>query len=266
MSYQLRELGIGGILDQAIALLKNRFGLLLGITMVMLVPFQLLAGLVTLSSVPQLPPNPTMADVREYQREALSGGVLLKTVPLSMLLVLVILPLTNAAITYAVASEYLNRPITVGGAVRRVFHLAFPYLGTGILFFLAVWGGMLLLLIPGIVFAFWFALWGQVVVIEGTAGPAALKRSKFLMKGNIGKFFVLGMIVGFINAALGLIAGLITEPYVRQAVISVLQGVLASFGCAAYVVFYFSCRCKAENFDLTLLADSVAADSAPAVD
>lgn len=259
----MKELGVGGVLDQALSLLKNRFGLLLGITMVMLVPYQLLIGFLSLALLPQAPPNPTPAELAQYQSEVFGSPFLLLLAPLSFVWALILLPLTNAAIIFAVASEYLNRPITVGGAVRRVLAIALPYLGTALLVFLAVMGGMFLLIIPGIIFAFWFALWGQVVVIEGLAGVNALKRSKYLMKGSVGKLFVLGLLVGMISGGLGAVCNFIPEQHVQLLVRTILQGILAAFGCAAYVVFYFSCRCKVENFDLTLLADAVAAEAGP---
>jgi hypothetical protein len=45
---------------------------------------------------------------------------------------------------------------------------------------------------------------------------------------------------------------------------SILQAIVSFIVAAAWVVFYFSCRCKAENFDLTMLADAVAAEETPA--
>jgi hypothetical protein len=38
---------------------------------------------------------------------------------------------------------------------------------------------------------------------------------------------------------------------------AIIGGVLAIFASAVFVVFYFSCRCKHEQFDLALLAQSV---------
>ena len=38
------------------------------------------------------------------------------------------------------------------------------------------------------------------------------------------------------------------------------RAVLVIFASAAFVVFYFSCRCKHEQFDLALLAESVGAE------
>jgi hypothetical protein len=258
VQYQVKQLGIGGVLDQTIALLKNRFGLLLGITMVLLVPYQFVAGLVTVAMMPTMPNQPTAADVAEFQRQYLAS--LPTIIPVSLLFLVIVWPVTNAAITFAVANEYLGRPITIGGAIGRAFRIVLPYIGAGVLFNLAFVGGMILCFIPGIVAALWFGLWGQVVVIEGITGVGALKRSKFLMKGSISEMIVLGVIVLVINASIGVATNLVPEPHVRVLASAIVQGVLFAFTGTAYVVFYFSCRCKTENFDLTLLADSVSAE------
>ena len=85
-----------------------------------------------------------------------------------------------------------------------------------------------------------------------------MKRSKQLMAGNIGNLFVLGLLLGLVNAGITFGAGLIPQPHVRVLVISVVAAVLTIFASAAFVAFYFSCRCKHEQFDLSLLAESVA--------
>jgi len=105
----------------------------------------------------------------------------------------------------------------------------------------------------------------RVVVIEGIFGTGAMGRSKRLMKGNMGTAFVLGILIAVIGALINWAPRLIPQAEVRVLVSAILQGVLSIFGAAAWVVFYFSCRCKAENFDLTMLADSVAAKDAPEV-
>ena len=68
---------------------------------------------------------------------------------------------------------------------------------------LAFYGGFFCCIIPGIIFALWFMLCQYVVVIERIAGPSALGRSKDLMKGEMGKAFVLGLIIFVINLSLG---------------------------------------------------------------
>lgn len=58
---------------------------------------------------------------------------------------------------------------------------------TGLLAGLAVLGGVLLLVIPGIIFAVWFTFTTQIVVFENLSGTEALSRSKQLVKGRFWK-------------------------------------------------------------------------------
>ena len=96
--------------------------------------------------------------------------------------------------------------------------------------------------------------------VTQTAGSGErAKRSKELMKGNIGTYFVLLLLIGIISAGIGFGAGFLlsTQPYLQTIVSVALQAVATIFSAAAIVVFYFSCRCKHEHFDLTLLAQGV---------
>jgi hypothetical protein len=252
MRYEIRELNLGGILDQAIKLIKNNLGRFFGITAVLLIPYQVVQGLVQVTMTPALPPNPT-----PEQALAASFGALSTILPLALLGAYVIFPLTNAALIHSIAGEYLEKPAGVGESLKWALQRILGLIGTWLLLGLAIMGGFMLCIVPGIIASFWFALATQVVVIEGTAGIAALKRSKELMKGNIGTFFVLMLLVGIITGGVGAAAGLIPQAYVMVAVVALIQAVTTIFASAAVVVFYFSARCKHEQFDLTLLAQSV---------
>ncbi len=256
MRYAIRELKIGEILDQAVNLTKDHFGVLLGITASLLIPFSVIGGLIQVAMMPALPPNPT-----PEQAMAASLAVMSVSLPILLLAVYVINPITNAAVIYAIANAYLEKPVSVGGSYKRAFQRILPLIGTWILVGLAIMGGMLLLVVPGILAAFWFTLATQVVVIEGVGGLAAMKRSKQLMAGNIGTVFVLGLLVGLINGGITFAANFIPELHLRVVVSSILAGVVTIFASAAFVVFYFSCRCKHEQFDLALLAQSVGAET-----
>ena len=111
----------------------------------------------------------------------------------------VITPITNAALVYAISNAYLEKPISVGESFKKAFQRILPLIGTWFLVGLAIMGGMILFVVPGILAAFWFSLATQVVVIEGVAGFAAMKRSRQLMAGNIGTIFALGLLIGLIN-------------------------------------------------------------------
>src|SRR5262249_2873490 len=111
---------------------------------------------------------------------------------------LIVYPLTDAAMIHAIASRYLERPIGVAGAFSRAIRIILPLIGTWILMMLAIAAPIavgtiagvvlgpagFLLLLPGAIFAFiftfWFGLSSRVVVIEGVAGTTALARSKKL--------------------------------------------------------------------------------------
>jgi hypothetical protein len=245
MKYQIKHLGLGGILDQAINLLRNHFGLLFGIVAMTIVPFFAILGLVQLNIIAG----------GNLQTGVMVGGIG------NLVFALILAPLVNAAVIHAVASAYLSRPTSLGECFSHASQRFLALLGTWLLMVLAIMGGFILCIVPGIIFAFWFMLAQHVTVLEGSAGSAALGRSKALMKGNIGTGFALGLVVGIINACMGAGAGMIPQPHARVVAIAFAQGIATLLATCSFVVFYFSCRCKAENFDLQVLADAVGADS-----
>jgi hypothetical protein len=240
--YEIRELGLGGILDQAIAVMKDHFWLFIQIVLVILLPFSIVAGWFI------------AADVAAAQA---GQGLTARFWMLSLVNGFLVYPLTNAAMIYAVASSYLGRPVGVMLAFRRAANVFLPLLGTMVLLWFVLTAGMMLLVVPFFIFLFWYFLTIQVVVLEGLSGRAALKRSRQLMKGNAGTAIVLGILVLAISWSVNAVQGFIPHGVLRLIVYSVVQSVLFIFGAAAWVVFYFSCRAKAEHFDLALLADAV---------
>lgn len=115
VSYRIQELSLGGILDQAIRLVKDHFGLLFGIVALVDIPFNLPAG-VYLSNA--LPANPgTLAPPEAQmilQQEA--AKLLPITLTTSLETFLLIIPLYNAAIIDAVAKLHSGQPTSVSGA------------------------------------------------------------------------------------------------------------------------------------------------------
>lgn len=132
---------------------------------------------------------------------------------------------------------------------------------TSILMGLAIMGGFILLIIPGILCLLWFGLAQHVVVLEGLSGGKALGRSRQLTRSSMGTFVGLGIVVWVINFALGLGVGVIPEPYTMNLVNVLVSSIMTAFTTAMFVVFYFSCRCDLENFDLELLAKAVGESS-----
>jgi hypothetical protein len=264
MSYQIKHMGLGGILDQAIAIIRNHFVLLFNINLFVLIPATLVLGYVALSAAPELPENPTYEDVMQANREQMENLPWLFAI--SALTGLFVYPVTNAAVIQAISRLYLGEPVTATEAMKHGLRRLLPLWGTNILRYLAIYAGFLLLVVPGIYFAIWFALAQQVVVIENIAGTKALKRSKALVHKDRGVCLALAIVVIVLTSLVGAGANFIPQPHLRVVASALIQALTAIIWSATFVVFYFSCRCNVENFDLQYLAEQIGAGTATEAD
>jgi hypothetical protein len=248
MKYEIKALSLGDILDQGIRLVREKFGLLMGIMAFTVIPANLVVGYLAQS----IQPTPGQMP------QQVPPGILGLLAGCWLLLVFVVIPLANAAVVYAAAQTYLGKAATLGECFGHGFRRIPALLWTSILMGMAIVGGLILLIIPGILCMFWFSLAQQVTVLESINGGPALSRSKALMKGNIGTAFVLGLVLGVINGGLGMVTNSLPAP-TNLVFAAILGGVSTLLSTCTFVVFYFSCRCKLDNFDLEVLANEVAA-------
>ncbi|MSR57249.1 MAG: hypothetical protein EXS05_06225 [Planctomycetaceae bacterium] len=257
MRYEVRELGLGGILDQAVLLTRSRLRTLLGISLVVDIPFNLVTQFIVLAMTPLPPPNPTLADQQVYFLELVK--LLFALLPLLLLDILIIVPISKAALIHALAGEYLDRPAGMKESLKRALRRPFGLFGTSFLLYLPVGVGFFFCVIPGVIAYLFFALSTPVFVLEGIAGISALQRSIQLSKGNVTSFFALLFLLAVVNWQIMFVPSLIPQDYLRIVSVVLLAAVLSAFRMAALVAFYFSCRCQHEQFDLTYLAESVSA-------
>jgi hypothetical protein len=280
-------MALGEILDQAGALLKNHFAMLITITAFLFMPAQAVLVYHQLT-MPQPPAaTATQEEQLQYFRDLQTHAFSPLYLTVAFALLVIVIPLTNAATIRAIASVYLGAETTAMAAFRGAFQKFLPLLGTSMLVGLAIMGVMIAACLPMIItpllglvtilpamgiviyLAFRFWLMTQVVVLEDLSGMKALSRSGELMKGNYGTVFVLGLVVGIIQVMVSGAAVFVPVLALHIIINVLVAAVLFLFAAAASVVFYFSCRCKLENFDLTILANSVgeeqpAGASAPA--
>jgi hypothetical protein len=266
MQYAIKSMAMGEILDQAVNLTKNHFKMLFTICCYMVVPLNLVFNFVVLAIMPEISQNPTDEEAKRFLQELASKGIILAIASGIYLMIfgLIIWPITNAAMIHAVASEYLGKPVTPSEALKAGTARLSGVLGTSILGGIVVGLGFLALVIPGfyLLMRYYFAINGFVPVIEERSGSDALSRSGELMRGNYGTLFVLGFILFFFNVTVGSMANMIPVKSIAVILQVGLQVVGFMAAASAGVVFYFSSRCKHENFDLTILADAVATDTA----
>jgi hypothetical protein len=279
LQYDIRPLKLGEVLDQAVNLTKDHFWLLFKIMLFLLLPFNLVSNYLVnanaIQSEMRVKFEPDFQAPPVERPGAIGGPAAVQEMPkfdffiaimaigAALINMLLVYPLSNAAIIYAVGNCYLNQPISVGTSYRRAVRVYLPLLGTTILMMLAIGVGYILCLVPAAIFGLWFCLSTQVVVLEGLAGTTALKRSRELMRGNMRTAFLLWVVMMVIFLSLGVIPKVIQQLAISSVVESLLQTVVFIFYSAVWVVFYFSCRAKAEHFDLTMLADAVGVGDNP---
>jgi len=252
MKYEIRELAISEIFDQAFAVIKDNAGVLLAIVCVLQLPLQVFYAIAM---------APYQLNLQHPELTRPPDVNFLIIISVFLVLNLFVGPLTHAALINAIAEAYLGRKPTIGGSFSRALRRFVPLILTWLLVGVVTLGGLVLCVIPGILFIIWLALATVVVVLEPCSSMEALGRSKELMKGYALKWFVLLLVVGAISLGLGtaaLLVGIISG-YLKIG--SVLNAVVQTMGFTlvggtVLVVLYFSARCTHENFDLDLLAHS----------
>ena len=151
-SYNIKHHDIGGVLDQAVALAKDHFFSLFKILAVSLIPINIASGMAMLSI---MPPQPPMGAPPEQSEQFFREMIQAFQDNLPMLLViwailLVVYPVSQAAVIHAAAKLYLGKSVTVKEALQAGLSRIFSFLGVSILAGLSVFAGMIMCLLPGI--------------------------------------------------------------------------------------------------------------------
>lgn len=193
MEYRIQELKLGGVLDQAILLTKNHFGILFTIMALVYIPAVLVIYFVQLSILPTPPTMTSSPEEIAAFRQAYVKAMPILVIPV-LITGVILIPLANVAVVDAVARLYLGKPASAMDSLKVTIGKLLPLLGTSILAVLAIMCGALLI-IPAFIFAFWFCLATHVVIIENISGPAALGRSRQLVRGNFWTVSVLGLVI-----------------------------------------------------------------------
>lgn len=141
MKYEIKSLTLGEILDQTIKLIQDKFGLLFGIMALTVIPSQLALGYLTQRIQPRPGQPPEM-------------GLVFSQLGVVFFFLIVILPLSNAAVVYGTARTYLGKSVSLGECFGHALGRLIPLFWTSLLMGLAIMGGFILLIIPGILCAF----------------------------------------------------------------------------------------------------------------
>jgi Membrane domain of glycerophosphoryl diester phosphodiesterase len=177
----------------------------------------------------------------------------------------IITAMLQAAILRAAAQATIGDPVDPEESYRFGFKRLGSVILVSLLVGLAILGGLILLVIPGIIFAVLLCVSVPVLIVENRRGRAAMSRSWNLVKGHfwhaLGVIFVAGIIVGIVSGIIGAIGG--SEWIVRWIFNAIAQILTAPFTALVSVLLYLDLRARTEALSAsTLRAELAAAGSA----
>ncbi len=271
----LRPLRVGEILDASIKIYTSNARTLIGLAAVVVVPVQILTGFVLLSIIPSSSDLPNgLASLGSTQPAADQTARTGASLVLDVAGVIAGL-LVSAACVKAVSDVYLDQPTgfraSLRFALRRLPSLLWLTIVMSFLLVLA----FVAFIVPSIYLYGAWALSTPVLLIEGTKGYKALRRSRVLVRGRwwptaatiLLATVLVGVFTGILQGVLLAIVFSTSDSVVVGVVLLTISGAIASviaqpFQAAVRTVLYYDLRVRKEGYDLELLAEQLGIDSA----
>ncbi len=191
-----------------------------------------------------------------------SFGLFIAGAIVTALISVIIYAVLQAAILRAAAQATIGDPVDAEESYRFGFKRLGSVILVSVLVGLAVAGGFLLLVIPGLIFLVFLSVSVPVLIVENRRGTEAMGRSWNLVKGHfwhaVGVIIVAGLITGVISGIIGSIGG---NAWVIRWIFTAIGTVLtAPFSALVSVLLYLDLRARTE----ALTADTLRAELAAA--
>jgi hypothetical protein len=179
----------------------------------------------------------------------------LRLLPLT-LTTLITIPLSFSVVLLISLQDLGGQAENLVGAARQALARYLPLLACTLCGILAIVGGMILLVIPGIIVAIVLSVSGQVCVAERVGPIASLSRSAALTKGNRWRIFGLMLLVFLISGGIALAARPMQTHLGTVGVIIayVATGVAEAFKNTVYAVQFYDLRVAKEGIGTERIA------------
>ncbi len=270
----LRPMGIGDILDVTFRLYRARFVNFLLIALVAYVPFALVMAVLQASIattageiIPQQPftldPEAPFAGGPAQAFPIDVGTAMIVFVVGILVFFCIIWPLCQGALVHSISAEYLGEHLGAWESYARAAPRVPRMLLAQFLAGLVIMVGFVLLIVPGVIFSLWFMLIAPVIMLEQVSISGALGRSRELMRGNLGKGFLLalvaGLLAGLINGVSSLAIGMVPwpHPFLSFFLQNAAAALVVPIQMAPIILLYYDLRIRKEGFDLQMLASDL---------
>lgn len=247
----LRPRSVGEILDAAFRLYARYWRPLITIVAIVVVPLSLIQAFLGNVVVGDALVQQSNGDV--VVREG--GGGALAGAALTGVLGLLIQQILIGAVAWAVASILIGREPDVAECYRFGYRRLWSILLVGLLFALAVFGGLILLIVPGIIIAVRLSVSIPALVVEGKRGTEALGRSWNLVRGYswpvFGAFVVVAFLTGIVSAGLTAIGD--DNWFAVGLLQAIASSITTPFTGLVVGLIYFDLRVRKEQLDVARL-------------
>jgi hypothetical protein len=145
--------------------------------------------------------------------------------------------------------------LTLREAMRRARPYVLPYLWTSILAAAIFIGGLVLFVIPGLVFAVWFMFWPYALIVDNVRGFAALQKSRDYVRGNFLNVLLLSavaMVASFFVNLVTRILNAVPLGGFATLILSVL--IYPIYGVYFYLIFTHLRRLKTGDMSASIIA------------
>ena len=274
----LRPLSLGEVLDRTFSLYRRHFLLFMGIAAIP----RLLTLALGLLRVLYLQ-HPVVIGRGDQMRTVIvstqGAAVSTATTLLAIVLGIAVILWSQGGAVLAVTELYLGRQASIWTSLRRAWGNIVSLFGVGFLCGLAVVGGTVLLVIPGLYIACRLLVSVPPALIESRGARESLSRSWNLTRGFAGRAFVLYAlyfaleigIMGLLGAFLAIaLSSTRSDPSMfrvwmsaGQVVTALLNSVISPFILIGTSLFYFDLRVRKEAFDLQFMMDPTSERMAP---
>lgn len=194
----------------------------------------------------------TEEELRNGVEVVVDGGLVAGVLASLVVVVISILMWTvlTGAITRAAAGTFLGRDLEIGESYRYGFERFWSIVLVGVLTALAIAGGFILLVVPGLFVLTRLACTIPALVIEDKRGREALRRSWTLVRGFGWPVFGTIIVAAVLN---GLVSSLLTAPFgdnwAARSLVSAIASVITMPYMALVGVFiYVDLRVRKERY------------------
>jgi Membrane domain of glycerophosphoryl diester phosphodiesterase len=253
---------LGEILGTAFEIYKTNASALLMIVAIVVVPLTFISAF--LSGVVFKPTTHTeeiLGTTVEITTRSATIGFLAAMI--TFVITIIISAVLQAALIRGASLASIGDPVDIDASYKWGFARFGSVLLISVLVGLAVLGGFILFILPGIFLWIMFAVSIPALVVENRKGTEAMSRSWNLVKGHfwhaLGVLFVAGIITAILAGIIGAIGTAISDSwFVSWIFQAIAQILVAPFAALVSVLLYLDLRARSEALSADQLRGELA--------